>query len=114
MTVTVLPTFRYDGSRRVDFVFGIDDDAYAELLWFPAPFSSWVLHQIHVPPFQRGRGLGRALLDAVLDYADSRGEPVMLGPAPSADCPIDVEAWYARHGFTWTRSGAMMERPVPA
>lgn len=83
------------------------EDSWAELIIIPN--LGYVLHTIFVPHRARGKGLGRKLLERVV-RAVPDDFPIMLAPVPDADCPIDVAAWYERHGFEWTRSGAMMER----
>lgn len=72
-----------------------------------------VLHDIYVPDLARGQGYGRALLIRAIAVADEAGLPLMLAPVQTRFCPIDLEAWYTRHGFVVTPSGAMMERPCP-
>ena len=80
----------------------------------PAMFDGgdgYILHMIFVDPPLRGRGIGTRLLRRALNAVpDDVG--LVLAPVQREDCPIDVVAWYERHGFVWRRSGHMMERPV--
>lgn len=77
-------------------------------LWGP---NTWMLNRINVPHEARGRGHATNLLAMVLYDADAEGATVVLGPSPSDGLDFTaLVAWYERHGFKWTRSGAMMER----
>lgn len=88
-------------------------DSYAELIVSEGIIEGYVLHTIFVPRAHRGKGLGARLLQRALDAVPD-DLPILLAPVPDSDCPIDVTAWYERHGFVRTRSGAMMERPARA
>jgi GNAT superfamily N-acetyltransferase len=72
-----------------------------------SPESGWAyLGNLFVLPGHRGSGTGRALVDAVLQWADAQGcERVVLSPSePSA--PL-----YARAGFV--RADGLMVRRLP-
>lgn len=86
-----------------------DEGSYAELLVAPELIGGYILHTIYVPPAARGKGHGADLLQRVLTSVPE-DLPITLAAVPDKDCPIDVIAWYERHGFTHTRSGVMMER----
>lgn len=88
--------------------------AIADLVWFNEPFDAWIITRINVPHERRGEKLGSALLDRICADADKEGIALMLAPEASAGerglGQIDLEAWYLRRGFRWTRAGTMMER----
>lgn len=70
-----------------------------------------MIHRINVPESARGKGHGTTLLKEIIEDADQEGVMLILGPSPSGGLDFDqLVAWYERYGFTWTRSGAMMER----
>lgn len=54
------------------------------------------IHTIAVSPDHRGRGVGRALLDALLGVADEVDAPVYLEVRTDNDVAITM---YSRHGF---------------
>lgn len=87
--------------------------SYAQLIVSEGIIDGYILHTIYVPARHRGKGLGAQLLQRAFDAVPD-DLPILLGPEPDSDCPIDVVEWYKRHGFAWTRSGVMMERPPRA
>ncbi len=58
------------------------------------PDSHWYLLLLGVDPNLQGRGLGRALMQPVLDEADATGTPCYLDTTNPK-----VVAFYERHGF---------------
>jgi GNAT superfamily N-acetyltransferase len=90
---------------------GAAKPAIADVTWFGEPFNCHVVTRINVPRELRGQGHGTRLLEEVLRDADEQGLRLMLAPEPSDGLDHEaVVAWYGRHGFEFTRSGAMMER----
>ena len=59
----------------------------------------WYLFAIGVDPDHQGRGVGSALLDAVLSRCDELGEPAYLEASTEANARL-----YARYGFTFVES----------
>lgn len=70
----------------------------------------YIIHRINVPQNARGNGYGTELLKMILSDAEEEGVTLMLAPESSGGLSQnDLIAWYLRHGFTFTRSLAMME-----
>ena len=57
-------------------------------------------HTVLLDPRARGRGLGRALMTAVLDHAQSAGAHVMIAGISSEN--VDAAAFHAAMGFAQT------------
>lgn len=102
----------------ISYILEVDQDvrpAIADLMrlsetdvWGP---NTCMISRINVPMPARGLGVGTKLLRQILDDADAERVTLVLGPSPSDGLDFDqLVAWYQRHGFSWTRSGAMMER----
>jgi len=91
-----------DGNDRVTF-FALDDDGAVIGLvggMRPRPDVAAVeLVSMWTAPTARRRGVGRALVQAVLDWADEVGDVVSLGVVDGND---DAQALYARMGFVET------------
>ncbi|MCL2394934.1 MAG: GNAT family N-acetyltransferase [Acidimicrobiaceae bacterium] len=94
------------GSGAIDVLLGGEGpDAVAVLYFRPSVWSSGMecyLAELFVTPERRGRGLGRAMMDEVLDHARRRGTDYMM-------IGVDEPDAVARHlyesvGFT-NRSG---------
>ena len=69
-----------------------------------APYGdAWIMFSLYVPPVHRGAGVGRKLVDSVLEFAGDR--TVYLEPKPWADggmSQLELVAWYMRLGFERT------------
>jgi ribosomal protein S18 acetylase RimI-like enzyme len=80
---------------------GAGPDGLAVLRFRPGLWSSGLecyLAELYVVPPLRGRGLGRALLEAAMDLARERGADHMdLGTSES---DVAARALYERSGFT--------------
>ncbi len=73
----------------------------ALLRFRPALWSAGLecyLAELYVVPGERGRGLGRALLDAALDLARARGADTI--DLCTAEDDVEARALYASSGFT--------------
>ncbi|HEV7902636.1 MAG TPA: GNAT family N-acetyltransferase [Pyrinomonadaceae bacterium] len=71
-----------------------------------------VLHDIIVSPEHRGRGVGRLLLDAALEFLRSRGVPrVLLSTAERNEA---AQRLFARKGFRRTMIEMTLELDDPA
>jgi GNAT superfamily N-acetyltransferase len=57
----------------------------------------WYLATLGTEPSRQGRGIGSALLGAVLDHLDAEGMPAYLESSKERNVPF-----YARHGFEVT------------
>ncbi len=73
----------------------LDADAVLERHRHPQP--CWVLHTLAVHPDAQGRGLGTALLDAVVAHVDAEGEG--RGPLTLETANPHAVGWYQRRGF---------------
>jgi GNAT superfamily N-acetyltransferase len=62
----------------------------------------WYLHYLGVEPRRQGKGLGAALLAAVLERCDQEGTPAYLESSTDRN-----QALYERHGFSLTARFAM-------
>lgn len=69
------------------------------------------LNRVNVPAKWRGQGIGRRLMQEVLDEADQLGVTLVLDINPYGDMDYQaLSAWYQRVGFTegadsrWWRS----------
>jgi len=69
---------------------------YRQAIWTDA-LECW-LAELYVAPAQRGRGLGRALMEAALDDARSRGADRMEVATSEGD--VAARALYERFGFS--------------
>ena len=72
------------------------------------------LNEIYVPPGERRRGVGTAMLKEVTRAADRHGRNVFLEPlaGDGADQDALVE-WYGRHGFRPIAATIYMRAPKP-
>nr|WP_314365015.1 GNAT family N-acetyltransferase [uncultured Achromobacter sp.] len=95
------PTADADHLARIQYHF---DDAH--IVWVdgrPAGLfkhyrdpAGWHIVQIQIAPDFQGRGLGRRLLESILDQADAQGAPVTLNVLKSNP----AQRLYAALGFT--------------
>ena len=80
---------------------GSGPNGLAVLRFRPSIYSQALecyLAELYVQPSHRGRGLGRALLEATMDLARERGADVMdLG---TSEDDVAARALYERMGFT--------------
>jgi GNAT superfamily N-acetyltransferase len=87
-------------SARMAQVFGLLDEHH------PSD-PHWYLAFMGVDPSAQGRGIGSALLTAVLPLADRDGMPAYL----EASCP-ENRRLYERHGFELMRELAVSDSPA--
>ena len=80
---------------------GDGPEGFAELRFRPSLYTGGLdayLEELYVVPERRGRGLGRALLEAAMDYARARGaEHIDLN---TSEDDVAARALYERTGFT--------------
>ena len=89
-------------SGEITVVFGGDEPAgFAQLRFRPSLYTGALdahLEELYVVPERRGHGLGRALLDAAMEYATERGAArIDLG---SSEDDAAARALYESAGFT--------------
>lgn len=61
-----------------------------------------MITRINVPIAFRGKGIGSALLEEVLDDSRQFKVPLYLGISPSDGLDFNqLKAWYIRHGFRY-------------
>lgn len=88
------------GEVTVLFV-GDGPEGFAELRFRPSLYTGGLdayLEELYVVPERRGRGLGRALLEAAMDYARARGaDRIDLN---TSEDDVAARALYERTGFT--------------
>jgi len=88
------------GEVTVLFV-GDGPEGFAELRFRPSLYTGGLdayLEELYVVPKRRGRGLGRALLEAAMDYARARGaDRIDLN---TSEDDVAARALYERTGFT--------------
>jgi len=85
---------------------GEGPDGFAELRFRPSLYTGALdayLEELYVLPSLRGRGLGRALLEAAMDYARARGA-VRIDLNTSVD-DVAARALYESSGFTNREGG---------
>jgi GNAT superfamily N-acetyltransferase len=59
-----------------------------------------ILDEIQLIPSQRGKGLATgALQNCITLCAERSCTGIILNAVPQKNCPIDLVAWYERHGF---------------
>jgi ribosomal protein S18 acetylase RimI-like enzyme len=85
---------------------GAGPDGFAELRFRPSLYTGELdayLEELYVVPEQRGRGLGRALLNAAMDHARERGAAhIDLG---TSENDVAARALYESAGFTNREGG---------
>lgn len=74
---------------------GIALVTYRSNVWSDGPVA--LLDELYVRPGLRGRGLGSALIAAVVDAATARGTALVEVNVDEGD--VDALRFYARHGF---------------
>ncbi len=89
-------------SGEVTVLFAGDGpDGFAELRFRPSLYTGALdayLEELYVVPERRGRGLGRALLEAAMEHAKERGAAhIDLG---TSDDDVAARALYESAGFT--------------
>lgn len=67
----------------------------------------WMLDVVAVHRSHRSHGVGRRLVDAVLDIAEAAGATALYGL-----CPPHVVGWYEMMGLSATSPGAILESDV--
>jgi len=76
-------------------------DGFAQLRFRPSLYTGALdahLEELYVTPERRGRGLGRALLEAAMDHANERGAAhIDLG---TSEDDVAARALYESAGFT--------------
>ncbi len=85
---------------------GSGPDGFAQLRFRPSLYTGGVdahLEELYVVPERRGRGLGRALLEAAMDHARERGA-VRIDLATSED-DTAARGLYESAGFTNREGG---------
>jgi ribosomal protein S18 acetylase RimI-like enzyme len=85
---------------------GEGPDGFAELRFRPSLYTGTLdayLEELYVVPGRRGRGLGRALLEAAMDHARERGT-ARIDLNTSVD-DVAARALYESAGFTNRESG---------
>ena len=85
---------------------GEGPDGFAELRFRPSLYTGSLdayLEELYVVPKRRGRGLGRALLEAAMEYARERGA-VRIDLNTSVD-DVAARALYESAGFTNREGG---------
>ena len=99
-------------SGEVTVLFAGDGpDGFAQLRFRPSLYTGALdayLEELYVVPERRGRGLGRALLEAVLAYARRRGAARI--EVNTSETDVAARALYERTGFTNREGGP--EGPV--
>jgi ribosomal protein S18 acetylase RimI-like enzyme len=94
-------------SGEVMVLFGGEGpDGFAELRFRPSLYTGALdayLEELYVVPERRGRGLGRALLEAAMEYARERGA-ARIDLNTSVD-DVAARALYERSGFTNREGG---------
>ena len=85
---------------------GKGPDGFAQLRFRPSLYTGALdayLEEIYVVPERRGRGLGRALLEAAMDHARERGAAhIDLG---TSEDDVAARALYESAGFTNREGG---------
>ena len=85
---------------------GEGPDGFAQLRFRPSLYTGALdacLEELYVVPERRGRGLGRALLEAAMDYARQRGAAhIDLG---TSEADVAALALYESAGFTNREGG---------
>jgi ribosomal protein S18 acetylase RimI-like enzyme len=85
---------------------GDGPDGFAELRFRPSLYTGALdayLEELYVVPERRGRGLGRALLEAAMEHARERGAARMdLG---TSETDVAARALYESAGFTNREGG---------
>ena len=94
-------------SGEVTVLFAGDGpDGFAELRFRPSLYTGALdayLEELYVVPERRGRGLGRALLEAAMDHARERGAAhIDLG---TSEDDVAARALYESAGFTNREGG---------
>ena len=81
-------------------------DGFAELRFRPSLYTGALdayLEELYVVPAQRGKGLGRALLEAAMEHSRQRGAAhIDLG---TSDDDVAARALYESSGFTNREGG---------
>jgi ribosomal protein S18 acetylase RimI-like enzyme len=80
---------------------GEGPDGFAELRFRPSLYTGALdayLEELYVVPHLRGRGIGRALLEAAMEHARERGAARM--DLVTAEADVAAMALYERLGFT--------------
>ncbi|HEV3408543.1 MAG TPA: GNAT family N-acetyltransferase [Gaiellaceae bacterium] len=94
-------------SGEVTVLFGGEGpDGFAELRFRPSLYTGALdayLEELYVVPERRGRGFGRALLEAAMEYARERGA-ARIDLNTSVD-DVAARALYERSGFTNREGG---------
>ncbi len=71
----------------------------------------YLVTRINVAMQSRGLGVGRKLMQQVLQDADNLGVTLSIGIGPSDGLDYgQLEAWYRRLGFCWRGVGFLMIR----
>lgn len=65
-------------------------------VWYDGPVA--LLDELYVVPAQRGRGIGSALVAAVLERCEGRGADALEINVDEGD--VDARRFYERHGFS--------------
>jgi ribosomal protein S18 acetylase RimI-like enzyme len=73
----------------------------APMLFAPAPEHSYYIQNIAVAPDLRGQGIGRALLDLVVECARSEGCNILM---LDVDATTPAVRFYQKMGFTTTQT----------
>jgi ribosomal protein S18 acetylase RimI-like enzyme len=85
---------------------GNGPDGFAQLRFRPSLYTGVLdayLEELYVVPERRGRGLGRALLEAAMDHAKARGAARI--ELNTSETDIAARALYERTGFTNREGG---------
>jgi ribosomal protein S18 acetylase RimI-like enzyme len=89
------------GGEMIVLLVGAGPDGFAQLRFRPTVYSDGLdayLEELYVVPARRGRGLGRALLEAAMETARAEGATRMdLG---TAETDVAARGLYERFGFT--------------
>ena len=95
-----------EGGDATFLLAGAGPDGFAELRYRPTLYSEGLdahLEELYVVPAQRGRGLGRALLEAAMDVSREQGATrVDLG---TSEDDTAARALYESAGFTNREGG---------
>lgn len=104
-----LPALRQALQRGWLYVAGIEDDVLGVIDWWARRDGAVVLYNIAVAPTARARGVGRLLLETMIDWARERDAIEIR-----LKCPIDLAAnqFYARFGFHLMGREAGKLRPL--